>query len=214
MLYTIKKMSEGAGAYVFGDTFDPQNLAGEWASLDKAHIADNEWIEQYPDKFDAWAVCGWNSKGINVLMYAYENPILANARGWEGSPCKDSCLEFFFIPFPEKDSRYLNVEVNPVCAVCSATGEGRHNRVRITEHVNGMVINTKVHPDVWAVSYNIPMEHIKALYGDVLSEGCAMKGNFYTCSEDIHPHFATWNYVVAPKPDFHRPECFGDIVLG
>jgi len=214
MLYTIKRMSEGAGAYEFGAEFNPEKLTGEWAGLEKAHIADNEWLEQFPDKFDAYAVCGWNSKGINVLMYAYEAPILMNARGWEGSPCRDSCLEFFFIPFPEKDSRYLNMEVNPVGAVCSATGEGRHGRVRITEPVKGMTINTRAYENVWAVSYNIPMEHIKALYGQKLIKGSAMKGNFYTCSEDIHPHFATWNHVVAPQPDFHRPECFGDIVLG
>ena len=43
------------------------------------------------------------------------------------------------------------------------------------------------------------------------SPGEAMAGNFYKCDESIHPHFGSWNAVVWPKPDFHRPECFGAI---
>ena len=41
-----------------------------------------------------------------------------------------------------------------------------------------------------------------------------MKGNFYKCGDDTkYPHFGCWNEVVWEEPDFHRPECFGDLIL-
>jgi hypothetical protein len=41
-----------------------------------------------------------------------------------------------------------------------------------------------------------------------------LKGNFYKCGEDMTPqHYGSWNPVTAKEPDFHRPECFGDLVI-
>lgn len=40
-------------------------------------------------------------------------------------------------------------------------------------------------------------------------------GNFQKCGDDtVFPHFTTWNYIDVPKPDFHRPEFFGEMILG
>ena len=52
---------------------------------------------------------------------------------------------------------------------------------------------------------------MKSCYGSGLKPGVKLRGNFYNCDESIHPHFGTWNPVVAAQPDFHRPECFGDM---
>ena len=41
----------------------------------------------------------------------------------------------------------------------------------------------------------------------------AFFGNFYKCDESLHPHFGSWNPIEAPAPDFHRPECFGKLML-
>ena len=55
---------------------------------------------------------------------------------------------------------------------------------------------------------------IGALYGRRPGPGAAMRGNFYCCDETLHPHFGSWNPIKAPEPDFHRPECFGRLILG
>ena len=38
-----------------------------------------------------------------------------------------------------------------------------------------------------------------------------MMGNFYKCDENANAPFGSWAPIVAPKPDFHRPEYFGRI---
>lgn len=45
-------------------------------------------------------------------------------------------------------------------------------------------------------------------------EGMAIHANFYKCGEKTeYPHFGVWKHPGTPKPDFHRPESFGEIVL-
>ena len=42
----------------------------------------------------------------------------------------------------------------------------------------------------------------------------SVRANFYKCGDKTaHPHFLSWNPVVSSKPDFHRPECFGELIL-
>ena len=60
-------------------------------------------------------------------------------------------------------------------------------------------------------SFTLPGSFLQEIYGKQLSSGGIVKGNFYKCDETIHPHFGTWNRVIAPQPDFHRPECFGEM---
>ena len=49
--------------------------------------------------------------------------------------------------------------------------------------------------------------------GVALTPGAAFAGNFYKCDESLHPHFGAWSPIDAPAPDFHRPECFGKLVI-
>lgn len=210
MAYTVKKLPLGSRAYDFSKGFDPNTA---WPELETACIDKFPWFNDYPQKFESFAKVGWNEEGLSVLMYSYEAPLRAAACGWNGRPCEDSCLEFFFIPFPETDNRYFNFEVNPVGAVCAQIGAGRPNRQRFTEPLDGMTVHTSIFEGLWAVSYNIPMELIKEHCGKVLEPGSLMRGNFYKCAERLHEHYGVWNNVVAAKPDFHRPECFGEIVI-
>ncbi|HOX40382.1 MAG TPA: carbohydrate-binding family 9-like protein [Candidatus Brocadiia bacterium] len=38
--------------------------------------------------------------------------------------------------------------------------------------------------------------------------------NFYRCGGVTDPQYGTWSPVAAPKPDYHRPECFGRLTFG
>lgn len=178
---------------------------------DTARIDVSPWKNDFPEVFNAEARLTWSEKGIDVLLTAFESPVLARAKGLDGQPWKDSCLEFFFAPF-EDDARYINIEVNPIGGACVEVGSGRNGRQRFTQAIPGMEFITRVYEDRWTVSYTVPMDFIASVYGKSLTGGQAMKGNFYTCSEDIHPHFTVWNEVASAKPDFHRPDCFGDII--
>ena len=41
-----------------------------------------------------------------------------------------------------------------------------------------------------------------------------MRANFYKCGDQSTVvHYSTWNPVETEKPDYHRPEFFGKIIL-
>lgn len=214
MEYIAKKLPEGMGCMPLEGVFTPDSIAGAYAALNEATVAEYVWPDE-GYRPEVHARVGWNEKGVHVLMYALEPMIRAECREIGGMVCVDSCMEFFLMPFPEADKRYFNAEMNPLGTLHLGLGEGRHGRVRLCDELpEGFEICTSVHDGAWwAISYTIPMSHIEAVFGRKLASGQKMLGNFYCCDETIHPHFGTWAPVVAPKPDFHRPECFQPIIL-
>ena len=78
----------------------------------------------------------------------------------------------------------------------------------------GMTVTASKHEGGWwAIAYTVPASLLERLYGRSLTGGETMRGNFYKCDESIHPHFGSWSPIDCPKPDFHRPECFGEMKL-
>lgn len=162
---------------------------------------------------EARAYVGWDADGFCALLCAREREIAAAATQFNGDVYRDSCLEWFFQPFAD-DSRYLNIEVNARGVALIGFGASRADRFRLPALPGGMDIRASEHRGGWwAVAYRVPNALLRALYGRVPQPGAAMAGNFYKCDESIHPHFGSWNPVVAPKPDFHRPECFGALEM-
>ena len=137
-----------------------------------------------------------------------------NGRQWE-----DSCVEVF-IEDPD-GSCYYNFEINAlgkVLACSGATREGRTPRpaeemeeiLRIAdysepqEHEGGIW--------TWRVAVVIPFWLIGVEEGHLPER---LRANFYKCGDcTAHPHFLSWSPVGTEKPDFHRPEFFGSLILG
>ena len=108
----------------------------------------------------------------------------------------------------------MTVEVNAAGVALMAVGPDRERRTLLTACPEGMDFQASVHAGGWwAVTYTLPFALIEALFGRPLAPGAAMRGNFYKCDESIHPHFGSWNPVVAPAPDFHWPEYIGEMRL-
>jgi hypothetical protein len=65
----------------------------------------------------------------------------------------------------------------------------------------------------WELLLRIPVE---VFIFDTISNLKATKatGNFYKCGDMTNePHFVTWNPVKTEKPDYHRPEFFGNLLF-
>jgi hypothetical protein len=132
-------------------------------------------------------------------------------------------MEFFFKPDPEKDDRYLNFEMNPIGTVLIGLGIDRHGRVRVSEPSEIFNIKTSVDKDdlssykgtYWSINYSIPFDFLEKYYGKLeFTSGKKLLANFYKCGDDSkYKHFGSWNIIDLPKPDFHRPEFFGELVL-
>ena len=137
-----------------------------------------------------------------------------NGRQWE-----DSCVEVF-IEDPD-GSRYYNFEINPLGKVLACTGAGREERkprpkeemeqiLRFAQNEFSVPSELEgVHS--WRVGIVIPFRLI-GLDPERLPE--KIRANFYKCGDKTaHPHFLSWNPVLTEKPDFHRPDFFGELYL-
>lgn len=195
-----------------GNVFDPE-MEDFCEETPFAPIDSYVWTTGSGYTPEARAYVRWSPAGLHVLMCALEREIIAQAKNFNDAVCRDSCLEFFLQPLMD-DPRYLNIEVNAAGVAHIGLGEERHGRTRLPALPEGMNICASRHRGGWwAVSYIVPTELIRSLYGRVPAPGDTMRGNFYTCDETIHPHFGTWSPVVHFQPDFHRPEWFGELRL-
>ena len=137
-----------------------------------------------------------------------------NGRQWE-----DSCVEVF-IQDPDGDP-YYNFEINALGKVLACSGPERHNRtprpaeemeqiLRFTQMEGGPLEQEGIH--TWRVGVVIPF---RLLGIDLERLPRSIRANFYKCGDKTaHPHFLSWSPVETPKPDFHRPEFFGELILG
>jgi len=130
----------------------------------------------------------------------------------------DSCVEFF-ISF-EKD-HYYNLEFNCIGTVLGAYGRNRENRVYLENDLLGYI---QVNPSLgtskiliedretqWTLDVCIPISLFIHSGLDSL-KNIRASCNFYKCGDGLKvPHYLSWNPIVSEKPDFHRPECFGEI---
>ena len=134
-----------------------------------------------------------------------------NGRQWE-----DSCVEVF-IQDPEK-ADYYNFEINALVLACyGPVREGRTRRpqeqmeqILRFGHLEGGPLD-KDGIQTWRVGVVIPFELI-GIHPDNLPH--SIRANFYKCGDKTaHPHYVSWSPIDTPKPDFHRPDFFGELIL-
>ena len=61
----------------------------------------------------------------------------------------------------------------------------------------------------------VPLATVKAVWGkEDSASGDTIKANFYKCGDETeHLHYGMWSRCETEKPDFHRPEFFGTLVI-
>lgn len=180
---------------------------------DVAAIECYPWDNGYSPR--AEARLSWSEAGLYVEMTAWERTISAVETRTGGAVSGDSCLEFFFQPLPDTDPRYINCEINAGGVMHIGVGKGRERRKVLQRLPDGMDVVASIQPgEHWGVRCTVTTALIAQWFkGFEPKSGMVLRGNFYTCDESIHPHFGCWNPVAWPTPDFHRPECFGRLIL-
>ena len=133
---------------------------------------------------------------------------------------EDSCVEFFCKPIEAE--KYTNFEFNCIGTCSASSRKGRNEEV--------MAFNTdemqtiKRYPSMgrrafnemegmfeWELTVEIPFKLIGLNPQNLPNR---MLGNFYKCADGTDSmHFVSWNPVKTEKPDFHRPEYFGELIL-
>lgn len=207
---------EGANAEAAVKSYVVSRVDGEpdWESIPQLEIDNQQWLE--PVDIAAHAQLGYSDEAFYVRMWAEEANVRAEYPESDllAKTYEDSCLEFFISPVPG-DSRYLNFEFNPNCAVgaeIGATKAGRTRLVRSDDPYNAAATRTE---NGWEITYQVPFDLIRQLYPDFSAEsGTTLRGNFYKCGNlTVQKHYLSWSPIESDTPNFHLPEYFGELVL-
>lgn len=145
---------------------------------------------------------------------------------FNGSVCRDSCVEFFVEPAGGQG--YLNFEFNcggsflVYCIRdCSRTENGFKDYRPLTAEDAAMVKVFHTMPEVvdpeiaedteWRLGFFIPFKLFEKYFGNLGAlGGRKWRANFYKCGDSTsHPHWASWAPVS--ELNFHLPQCFQTI---
>src|SRR4030042_2039223 len=86
-----------------------------------------------------------SQQNLYVHYDVFEAKIRVRYTRFQDPVYKDSCVEFFVDPFPEKKVGYINLETNALGALLVAIGPGRNRRTPIPQaHLEGFEIVTSV----------------------------------------------------------------------
>ena len=132
---------------------------------------------------------------------------------------QDSCVEFFVDPL--KTGHYWNFEFNCIGAINASHRTERAPPTRLTSDQLALVkrwpsCGTRPFRELeglftWNLLIAVPLSLIGL---DIDSLPDSIRGNFYKCaSATSEPHYLSWSPIATEKPDFHRPEFFGNIIF-
>lgn len=157
--------------------------------------------------------------GILLLYEVQEKQVKATYHQANDPVYKDSCVEFF-LSFDGLN--YYNLEFNSIgtgligFGPMQKSGRKRLSRemveqVKTYSHIAPKT--TKSGDTQWRLLLHIPL----TLFGGHVADGLAgmrCTGNFYKCGDDLRdPHYIAWAPIDYPIPNFHLPQCFGELVF-
>lgn len=183
-----------------------------------ALIETMPWRKEGEKNHRACAEVSYDSEALYVRMRAFETELIAERHSFGDPVCRDSCLEFFFAPL-NSDNSYFNFEVNPLGTMyVGFSSDGTRSGSRLLSEISGETemfgCKTSVGQSFWEVSYRIPYPFIRRFvpaFPDPVPRS-VLRCNFYTCCDDnTVPYYSVWNSIDSQYPDYHRPDCFGEL---
>ena len=211
---SIKKLNASSvEASTVPALFDAQGI--EWNA-----IACVNWAE-YPYQPDVKFRAAHTGDAILLHYQVTEASVRAVALADDGKVWEDACVEFFLSP--EGNDFYYNFECNCATKLLLHGGPAGGERPTASEEVLMSVkrwaslgtepFEERVGECTWEVALVIP---VSAIFRHEIADlnGKTMRANFYKCGDLLQtPHFLSWAPIELPKPKFHCPEFFGELVF-
>jgi hypothetical protein len=167
----------------------------------------------------------YDDQAVYTQFLCQDRHIFAQVTQTNGNVCLDSCVEFFATINPEKGTDYFNLEMN--CCGTRLMGFGPARRPRISIHpdqAGRIEIATSVPGPTkaespsdhgWWAAAAIPFDFLSEFTGVKIAPkaGTKWRANFFRCGGKTDTQFACWENIPWERPDFHRPEFFGNVTF-
>jgi hypothetical protein len=181
-------------------------------------------ILNWPDKFSyrpLTTVCLARSDSALFLLFQVHGNCLRAVNTKDNQPVnEDSCVEFFVKQFDS--DYYYNFEFNCI-GICKAAKhyKSRENAENLDPEqlkqigrwssLGSRAFNEMSGLFNWDLCVSIPFHLMGVTPGNLPQK---LMGNFYKCADETEqPHYVSWSPIQTEKPDFHRPEFFGELWL-
>jgi len=176
------------------------------------------WVREYPYRPITYFTIARSIDSIFIKYNVHGSMLRAIYSNDQDPVHEDSCVEFF-CKTPESDE-YMNFEFNCI-GTCKA-GKRKSRSEDVTHFSLSDLKTIERYPSIgrrafkelegmfeWELTVKIPF----SLMGiDPANLPEKLLGNFYKCADGTDsPHFVSWSPVKTEKPDFHRPEFFGEL---
>ena len=180
-------------------------------------IASVNWPDAFPYRPMTTFAAAYSDEAIFVDFLVRCNYLRAENYENQSPVSQDSCVEFFIDPLG--DGEYWNFEFNCIGTVNASRRRERPVPTRLNDRQLAQIgrfpsCGTRPFREIeglftWSLLIRIPFDLIGL---DPANLPDKIKGNFYKCaSATSDPHYLSWSPIESEKPDFHRPEFFGDI---
>lgn len=196
------------------------------ALLDKAgigfeKISEANWSTEFPYTPQVQFRLAYSGNHLLLHYQVEEDSVRAVAPTDNGRVWEDSCCEFFVSPVA--DNTYYNIECNCATRLLIGFGDSREGRIHAPEEVLRKVdrwsslghepFEEKVGRCSWQLALVIPVD-VFFRHTELSLKGKTLRANFYKCGDKLQQmHFLSWNPIDVPKPDFHRPDFFGEVTF-
>lgn len=202
--------------------FRPGDPAAPWSGVPPLAVDHYLWLDNgYRPRVEARLF--HTARFLHVRFRVGESRVRVRYTKFQDPVYKDSCVEFFVDMDPEARRGYVNFETNAAGTLLAAFGPDRAHREPLwpedlaefeaAASIRGPVDGPHGAAD-WTLEYRVPLALFATLYGREIAPERRAAANFYKCGDETEtPHYGAWSPIDTPRPDFHRPEFFGDLVL-
>ncbi len=186
----------------------------------KAAIESQNWAKEFPYKPIAYFHIAQSKEALFIKFFVLCNALRAVYTHDQDPVYEDSCVEFFCKTI--ESEKYINFEFNCIGTCSASRRKGRNDEVEPLSETEMKSIERfpSIVPQPfeeikgnfdWELTVKIPFKLI-GIDPNNLPE--KILGNFYKCADGTEsPHYLSWNPIKTEKPDFHRPEFFGELFL-
>ena len=184
-------------------------------------INNVNWPQAFPEKPEVTVEVQNSHECLELKYHVRGEQLRAVTSEDQGPVWEDSCVEFFCqVP---GDKHYMNFECNCIGAMVASRRLGRAEDVqKLPPEEMALIERACTYPREafeekdgmyeWDVELRIPLKLIFRDKAPVFPQ--VLRCNFYKCGDKTKkPHFLSWQPIPLPKPDFHCPQFFGEIVL-